>query len=87
MLKSEVEAAEKLAAKMPEPFEVPNLDCFSIDPLDMAALGRTFDKLSRYCHHKRLSMQFRLKGQVSKALHHERIMDGIYKLLPKWARW
>lgn len=67
--------------------EVPNLDCFTIDPKEVAELGNILWELSQYCRCKALAMQERLAGDIVTALKHERECEKFYKHLPNWAKW
>lgn len=78
---------EQLAALAGPLFEAPNLDCLSVDPSDYEAASWVLCRLATYARVKGEAMQQRLRGDVTQALISERVCDGIYKALPKWARW
>ena len=86
MTRDEISEAEARIHTLP-PFDVPNLDAYSVDPMDYAALEKLFDKLVLYCEQKRLAMKYRLKGEVNIAVQCEVSADSVYKKLPKWAQW
>jgi len=48
---------------------------------------RTFARLGNYASNKATAMRCRLDGKIQEALMYERIAEGIYEQLPKWARW
>jgi hypothetical protein len=74
-------------ASKTEYFDVPNLDDFSNDPTDYAALEVVFLSLSRYAQFKKRSMRSRLTGDMGHAVLCEKEMERIYNQLPSWARW
>ena len=86
MTSAEMQRADELMPEL-QGIEVPNLDDYSVDPMDWAALERLFDLLSLYCSQKRAAMQYRLKGDCEVALAYERMMQRTYERLPAWARW
>lgn len=68
-------------------FETPNIDCMSINPADVAALGRVFTTLARYCKCKSRAMRYRLAGHIEIALEFERQCQLLYESLPQEFRW
>lgn len=63
MLAKEIAIAERLAPTL-QGVETINLDDYSVDPMEYAALEWTLDKLSCYCEAKRKSMQLRIAGDI-----------------------
>ena len=68
-------------------FDVPNLDCASVDPNDYEEFAAVLDKIKDYSKGKALSMSFRMAGNISMADDIERHCGRIYGSLPKWAQW
>jgi hypothetical protein len=68
-------------------FDVPNLDCESINPADYEQLAATLSLLADYANHKAGAMKFRLAGHIVAAQRIEASMERIYEQLPEWARW
>ena len=67
--------------------EVPNLDGFSVDWEDLAALEVLFNRLAAYAGYRAMAMRLRGQGDVEAALSHERCADEQYRKLPSWAKW
>jgi hypothetical protein len=70
-----------------EGFEVVNLDCFSIDPMDLARMSRIFTLYAVYCERLAIAMQHRLDGEINVAMELEKKNDATYNELPAWAKW
>jgi hypothetical protein len=68
-------------------FEVPNLDGLSIDPQELREAAGVFTNLAEYARNKASAMENRLNGNIERALYYESLCDGIYRRLPRWARW
>ena len=65
----------------------PNLDDFSADPADFAAMREVFLFYAAYCDLKEKSTQFRLKGSVGLAATIDDEARKLYRQLPERARW
>jgi hypothetical protein len=68
-------------------FEVPNLDCLSIDPGDLLQAAAVFSLLASYAEHTGRAMELRLQGDIDAALSFEKAAQASYKRLPAWAKW
>ena len=70
-----------------EGFEIQNLDCFTINPVELAYLARVYELYGQYARLKAMAIQHRLDGEINEALREEHNCDVLYNDLPKWAKW
>lgn len=68
-------------------FDVPNLDCLSVNPNDLDAMELVFRTLAKYAKAKARAMRRRSAGLVASALVAEHRCERLYNQLPEWARW
>jgi hypothetical protein len=68
-------------------FEVPNLDCLTIDPIELRRAGDVFSLLACYAEHTARAMELRLEGDTDGARSFERAAQTVYDRLPDWAKW
>jgi hypothetical protein len=68
-------------------FDVPNLDCLSVDAADMRAAATVLHLLGWYAECLAREMELNAAGHVQEAASWARQMDETYDLLPRWARW
>ncbi len=68
-----------------ENLNIPNMD--SLEQDELRELSKVFMLLNAYAQYKQHAIGCRLAGNISLALHFERIADIAYEKLPIWARW
>lgn len=82
--------AEKVEPADPDTialFEVPNLNCLSVDFGDLLHAAHVLRLLADYAENKGRAMELRAKGDIPMALNIESYLESVYKKLPKWAKW
>ena len=78
------EALAEALACLPDP---PNLDDATTDPEALRALWAIYSTYAEYAQGKAGAIEARQAGRTRDALALEQRLDGLYRSLPRTARW